>query len=67
MADSGVEGSSGTLEHIGEEAGVDAGLLVDEVQLATIGLLDGQVVGQDFGFEAFCEVVLKLKLGIKGV
>jgi hypothetical protein len=36
VTNGGIEGSSGTLEDIGEEAGVDGWLLVEEVDLATI-------------------------------
>jgi hypothetical protein len=67
VADGSVEGCSGTLEDIGEQTCLDVLLLVDQVELAAIGLLDWEVVGEDLGFEALCQVVFELELGVKGV
>lgn len=67
MAEGGIESCGRALEDIGEETGVDVGLLVVEIELAAVGLVDREVVGQDFGFEAFCQVVFELELGVKGV
>ena len=67
MAQGNVEGSGGALEQVGEQAGVDVRLLVEEVQLAAVGGLCGQVVCQYFGFEALGEVVFELEFGVEAV
>ena len=67
MAECDVEVCGGALEEVGEKTSVDVWLLVVEVELAAVGLLCREVVGEDFGLEAFGEVVLKLELGVEGV
>lgn len=57
MADCHVENSGWALEDIGEETSVDVRLLVVQIQLAAVGLLRREIIGQDLGFEAFREVV----------
>lgn len=67
VAQGDVEGGGGALEEVGEQAGVDVGLLVQQVELAAVCLLGGEVVGQDLGFESLGQVVLKLELGVEAV
>jgi hypothetical protein len=62
-----VEGGGGTFEEIGEQSGVDVGLLVEQVDLAAVGGFRGEVVGQHFGFEAFGDVVFEFEFGVEGV
>ena len=66
VADGSIEGCSRALVGA-EEASVDVGLLVVEIELATVGLLDGKIVGQDFSLEALGQVVFEFELGVKGV
>lgn len=67
MTQGHVEGCSGTFEKICEQSGVDIGLLVVQVQLATVGLLGWEVVCQDLGFQTFGQVVFKFELGVEAV
>ena len=67
VTESDVHGGGRSLEEVGEQTGVDVGLLVEEVQLSAIGALRWQVVGEDFGFQALGQVVLKLELGVEAV
>jgi hypothetical protein len=67
MAQRHVHGGRGALEEVGEQAGVDVGLLVKQVELAAVGALGRQVVGQDLGLEALGQVVLQLELGVEAV
>jgi hypothetical protein len=36
-------------------------------ELAAVGALRGHVVGEDLGFETFCQVVFELELGVETV
>ena len=67
MTESHVEGGSGTFEEICEQPGVNIGLLVVQIQLATVGLLGWEVVCQDLGFQTFGQVVFKFELGVEAV
>lgn len=67
MANTRVEGSDGSFEQVGKEAGVDIRLLVMEIELSTVGLLGWKVVGEDLGLETLGEVVFELDFGIEGV
>lgn len=67
MAESSVKSCDWALEEIGEETSVNVRLLVVEVKLAAVGLLDWEVVGEDFGFETLREVILKLNFGVEAV
>ena len=67
MAEGQVNGRDRTLEEVDKGANVDVGLLVVEVEFSGIGALCGQVVGEDFSFEAFGQVVFELELGIEAV
>lgn len=67
VADCCVEGGCGTLEQIGEEAGVDVGLFVIDVHASAISLLSREVVGKEFGLEAFGDVVFEFELGVERV
>lgn len=60
MAQGDVESGSGALEEVGEQAGVDVGLFVQEVELAAVGLLRREVVGQNLCFQTLGQVVLEL-------
>lgn len=59
MAQGDVEGGGGALEEVGEQAGVDVGLFVQEVELAAVGLLRREVVGQNLCFQTLGQVVLE--------
>ena len=67
MAQRHIEGRGGALEQVGEQACVDVGLLVQQVELAAVCLLRGQVVGQNLCLQALGQVVLKLQLGVQAV
>lgn len=67
VAEGDIEGGGRALEEVGEQAGVDVGLLVQQVELATIRLLRGQVVGQDLSLQTLGQVVLQLQLCVKAV
>lgn len=67
VAENGVEVGSGAVQQVEEGAGVQVGLLEVEVELGTLGLLGGLVLGQDFSLEALGNVVVQLKLGVQGV
>jgi len=62
-----VEGCGGALEEVGEQAGVDVGLFVEEVEFAAVGGFGGEVGGQDLGFEALGQVVFEFELGVQAV
>lgn len=64
MAERDVESGGWALEQVGEQACVDVGLLVEQVELAAVGALRGEVVGQDLGLETLGQVVLKLDLEV---
>lgn len=67
VAKHGVDVGGWAFEEVEEGAEVEVGLLVIQVQFATIGLFCGQIVGQDFGSEASGELVFKLDLGIERI
>lgn len=67
MADCRIKGRDWTLEQIGEQAGVEVGLLVVEVEFTTIRGLRWVVVGENLGLQALCQVVFKFDLGVKGI
>jgi len=67
VAENGIEVGSGSLEEVEESTGVQVGLLEVEVQLGTLGLGAWQVLGDDFGLQTLGDVVVQLKLGLKGV
>ena len=67
MSNSHVECCSGAFEEVGKQTGVDVGLLVVQVQLAAVVFGRGEVVGQDFGFETFGQVVFELEFGVEAV
>jgi hypothetical protein len=62
-----VEGGGGALEQVGEQAGVDVGLLIEEVELAAVGSFSGQVVCEDFGLQALGDVVFEFEFGVEAV
>jgi hypothetical protein len=67
MAHGDIEGGGGALEDIGEQTGMDGWLLVEEVDLAAIGLLGGQVVGENLGLQTLGDGVVELELDIEAV
>ena len=67
VAQDGVEVGRGAVEEVEEGTGVQVGLLEVEVQLSTLGLLGGLVLGQDLSLEALGDVVVELELGVEGV
>jgi hypothetical protein len=67
VTEDGVEVGGGTLEEVEEGAGVQVGLLEEEVDLGALGLGAGEVLGQDLGLETLGDVVVELELGVEGV
>jgi hypothetical protein len=67
VAENGVEVGSGAVQQVEEGTGVQVGLLEVQVELGTLGLLSGLVLGQDLSLEALGDVVVQLELGVEGV
>lgn len=67
MAESQVEACSWALQEVGEQPGVDVGLLVEEVEFTAIRALCGQVVGEHLRLQTLGQVVLQLQFGIEAV
>lgn len=67
MAQHGIDIRGRTLEEVKEGAGVEVGLLEEEVQLCAFGLGGREVVCQDFGLQALSEGVVELDFGVEGV
>lgn len=67
MAQNGVDVGGGSLEEVEESTEVEVGLLIMEIDFSAVGLLGRQVVGEDFGFQAFGELVFEFDLGIERV
>jgi hypothetical protein len=67
VAENGVEVSGRAVQEVEEGTGVQVGLLEVEVELGTLGLLSGQVLGEDLSLEALGDVVVKLELGVESV
>lgn len=67
VAEDGVEVGGGAVQEVEEGTGVQVGLLEVEVELGTLGLLGGLVLGQDLSLEALGNVVVQLKLGVQSV
>jgi hypothetical protein len=67
MAKDSIEVGRWALEQVEESTGVEVWLLEEEVDLGTLGLRAGQVLGQDLGLKALGNVVVELKLGVKSV
>lgn len=67
VAEDSVEVGGGAVQEVEEGAGVQVGLLEVEVELGTLGLLGGLVLGQDLSLEALGDVVVQLKLGVQSV
>jgi hypothetical protein len=67
VAQDRVDVGGGALEEVEEGAEVEVGLLVVQVYLAAVGLFGGEVVGEDFGAEAFGELVFELDFGVQRV
>jgi hypothetical protein len=55
------------LQEVEESTGVEVGLLEVEVELGTLGLRGGQVLGEDLSLKALGDVVVELKLGVESV
>jgi hypothetical protein len=67
VAENGIEVSGGAVQEVEEGAGVQVGLLEVEVELGTLGLLSGLVLGEDLSLEALGDVVVELELGVESV
>lgn len=67
VAENGVEVGGGAVQEIEEGTGVQVGLLEVQVELGTLGLLSGLVLGEDLSLEALGDVVVELELGVEGV
>lgn len=67
VAENSVEVGGWALEQVEESTGVEVRLLEEEVDLGTLGLRAGQILGQNLSLETLGDVVIKLKLGVEGV
>lgn len=67
VAKDDVEVSSRALQEVEESTGVKVGLLEVKVELGTLGLRSGQVLGEDLSLEALGDVVVELELGVESV
>lgn len=67
VAEDSVEVGGRAVQQVEESTGVQVGLLEVQVELSTLGLLSGLVLGQDLSLEALGDVVVKLKLGVESV
>ena len=67
VAENSVEVGGGAVQEVEEGTGVQVRLLEEEVELGTLGLLSGLVLGEDLGLETFGDVVVELELGVEGV
>jgi hypothetical protein len=67
VAENDVQVGSGALEEVEEGTGVQVGLLEVKVELGTLGLGGGQVLGEDLSLEALGDVVVQFELGVEGV
>lgn len=67
VAQCDIEGRGRAFKDVGEQAGVDVGLLVQDVKFAAVGGFCGEVVGQDFSFEAFGQVVFEFEFRVETV
>lgn len=67
VAENDVKVGGRALQEVEESTGVKIGLLEVEVELGTLGLRGGQVLGEDLSLEALGDVVVELELGIESV
>lgn len=67
MAEDSVEVGGRAVEEVKEGTSVHVGLLELEVEFGTLGLLSGEVLGEDLGLKALGDVVVELELGVEGV
>ena len=67
MAENSVEVGAGAVQEVEEGTGVQVRLLEEEVELGTLGLLSGLVLGEDLSLETLGDVVVKLELGVERV
>lgn len=67
VAENSVEVGGRAVEEVEEGTSVQVGLLEVEVQTGTLGLLGGEVLGEDFSLETLGDVVVELELGVEGV
>lgn len=67
VAENSVEVGGGAAEEVEESTSVQVGLLEVEVELGTLGLLGGEVLGEDLSLETLGDVVVELELGVEGV
>jgi hypothetical protein len=67
VAKDDVKVGGGALQEVEESTGVKVGLLEVEVELGTLGLRGGQVLGEDLSLEALGDVVVELKLGVESI
>ena len=67
MAQHCVDVGGGSLEEVEESTEVEFRLLIIEIDFSAVGLFLRQVVGEDFGFQAFGELIFEFDLGIERV
>lgn len=67
VAEDSVEVGGRAVQQVEEGTGVQVGLLEVKVELGTLGLLSGLVLGEDLSLEALGDVVVELELGVEGV
>lgn len=67
MAEDSVKVGGRAVKEVKEGTSVHVGLLELEVEFGTLGLLSGEVLGEDLGLKALGDVVVELELGVEGV
>lgn len=67
VAENSVEVGGRAVEEVEEGTSVQVGLLEVEVQAGTLGLLGGEVLGEDLSLQTLGNVVVELELGVEGV
>lgn len=67
VAKNGIKVGGRAVEEVEEGTGMNIGLLEVEVELGTLGVHGGEVVGADLSLKTLGNVVVKLKLGVQSV
>lgn len=67
MAEDGVDVGGRAFEEVEESAEMEVGLLVVEIHFPAVSLFGWEIVGKDFGFEAFGELVFEFEFAVERV
>lgn len=67
MSQHGVNVGGRSFEEVEEGTEVEVGLLVVEVDFSSVRLFGRQVVGQNFGFQPFGELIFEFYLGVERI